>query len=230
MLKVEKGSIEELGQKVLKKAGSSFFTAIIDDEHYYDEKLRKQTFENGRLYYPSILVSALHMADDTTGESIMYKKDGDTGHRFTLYKNISYVMTLLKDEHVNLENPIQCIAEYDHYEDLPAWMQLDHLAKKLYQVKDHKEYELSDILEDRWERERMIVYKETLSTAIVLFMQYFLFIPYILNHPFYMRMLYYLITLLILIRFIGRAIKIRLEIRKNRRDSEKKKKNDDRGK
>ena len=221
MLQIEKGSIEEMGQRVLKKAGSSFFTAIIDDEHYYDEKLRKQTFRNGHLYYPSILTGALHMADDTTGESIMYKKDGDSGHLFTLYKNMSYVMTLFKEEHVNLENPIQCIAEYDHYYDLPAWMQVDNLAKKLYQAKDKKEYELSDILEDRWEREKTIVLKETISTALVLLIQYFAFVPYVIDHPFYMRFIYYLITLLVSVRFLGRALKIYLEIRRYRKNKQK---------
>lgn len=214
MLQIEKGSIEEIGQHVLKKAGSSFFTAIIDDEHYYDENLRKQTFRDGQLYYPSILTDALHMADDTTGESILYKKEG---HRFTLYKNMSYVMTMLKEEHLTLDNPIQCIAAYDHYYDLPAWMQVDNLAKKLYKTKTNKECELSDILEDRWEREKRIVLNETILTTIILTAQYVLFIPYVLNHPWYMRFIYYFITLLVSIRFIGRAIRIYLEIKRYRK-------------
>ena len=73
MLKAPKDSIEELGEKMIVNAGGGLLTAVIDDYYYYDENLEKKKFEDGHTYFPSVLVSALHMSDDLKGESLFYQ-------------------------------------------------------------------------------------------------------------------------------------------------------------
>ena len=92
MIKAPKDSIEELGEKMIVNAGGGLLTAVIDDYYYYDENLEKKKFEDGRTYFPSVLVSALHMSDDLKGESLFYQ-DREGKPHFTIYKNVSYAMS-----------------------------------------------------------------------------------------------------------------------------------------
>lgn len=217
MLKAPKDSIEELGEQMIVNAGGGLITAVIDDYYYYDEKLEKKKFEDGHTYFPSVLVSALHMNDDVKGESIFYQDRKDRPH-FTMYKNLSYVVSSIKNEHVTMDKPIRCVATYEHYMDLPSWLGVDRLAKELYRVKNKKEYELDDIFEDQWVKQKDNIYKETAITTVVLAIQYMLFVPYIVDRPWYMRLPYHVCAILILTRFIGRTIKLKLDLNRYKDD------------
>ena len=213
MLKAQKDSIEELGEKMIVNAGGGLLTAVIDDHYYYDENLKKKKFEDGHTYFPSVLVSALHMSDDLKGESLFYQ-DREGKPHFTIYKNVSYAMSSMKNEHVTVDDPIRVTATYKHYQDLPSWIGVDRLAKELFRVRNKKKYDLGDIFEDQWIRQKRNIYRETAITTIVLSIQYVLFIPYVIDKPWFMRLPYHITEILILTRFIGRTFRLYLDFKR----------------
>ena len=158
-------------------------------------------------------MSALHMTDDIKGESLFYQ-DREGKPHFTIYKNVSYAMSTMKNEHVNVDNPIRVTATYNHYKDLPSWIGVDRLAKELFRVHNKKKYDLDDIFEDQWYRQKRNVYRETAVTTIVLAIQYVLFIPYVIDRPWFMRLPYHITAILILARFVGRTFRLYADLKR----------------
>ena len=64
---------DDFAEKVLETAGGGCFTAVIDNYRYYDENLDIKEFESGHLYFPSVLINALGVHEDISGESLLYQ-------------------------------------------------------------------------------------------------------------------------------------------------------------
>ena len=73
MLKAQKDSIEELGEKMIVNAGGGLLTAVIDDHYYYYENLKKKKFEDGHTYFPIVLLSTLHMNNYLKNKILFYQ-------------------------------------------------------------------------------------------------------------------------------------------------------------
>ena len=77
-----------------------------------------------------------------------------------------------------------------------------------------KKYDLDDIFEDQWYRQKRNIYRETAVTTIVLAIQYILFIPYVIDRPWFMRLPYHITTILILARFVGRTFRLYADLKR----------------
>ena len=213
-------NLSELAENLINNVGSGFFTAIIDDHHYYDENLDVKEFRDGCLYYPSANIAALGIHNDEGGESFIYHDQPDKP-RFTYYTNISYLLSKATDEHQLVNEPIQCTAAYDSYLDLPSWMGVDQFTRALQKLKTEKQYDLDHTLRQQELRNHRKIFLETLVTTLVLLLQSILIIPIIVEHSFWVRFFYFVPAILILTRFIGRSIRLYLIYNRSKKDYEK---------
>lgn len=198
---------DALAETAIHNAGGGFFTSIIDDEHYYDEDLNRQTFEDGKLYFPSILVKVLGIQSDIAGESILYQAEGHP--RFIHYKNMSFVLSQLSGstEEVDISDPIHCVAQYNSFLDLPSWMGVETLVTQLHKQKEQKKVALDDIVMEEGCQLKKRIFVETLITTLVLSLQSLLIIPIIMEHSIFVKIGYFVPAFFILTRFIGSSIR-----------------------
>ena len=203
---------DDFAEKVLETAGGGCFTAVIDDHRYYDENLDIKEFESGHLYFPSILINALGVHEDISGESLFYQDEPDEP-RFIHYKNMSYVLSKVSNTNVDidLKEPVKCIAEYNSYRELPSWMGLAKLRKALEDTKRKKECDLDHMMHETEYRSNRMMFIETAITTVVLLLQSVLIIPIILEHSIFVKIGYFLPAILILTRFVGRSTKLYIQ-------------------
>lgn len=200
---------DALAETAIHNAGGGFFTAIIDNEHYYDEDLNRQTFEDGKLYFPSILVKVLGIQQDIAGESILYQVEGNP--RFIHYKNMSFALSQLRSTGIDaiedLSDPIRCVAQYNSFLDLPSWMGVETLVIQLHKQKEQKKVELDDIVMEEGCQLKKNIFVETLITTLVLSLQSIFIIPIIMEHSIWVKIGYFVPAFCILTRFIGSSIR-----------------------
>lgn len=212
--------ITELAESLINNIGSGFFTAVIDDHHYYDENLDVKEFQDGCIYYPSSNIAALGIHDDDDGESFVYHDQPDKP-RFTYYTNVGYMLSKATANHQLMSDPIRCTAMYDSYLDLPSWMGVDQFTRALQKLKSEKEYELGDTIRYQELRNHRKLFIETMVTGLVLILQSILIIPIIVEHSFWVRFFYFVPAFLILSRFIGRSIRLFIIYRRSKEDYDK---------
>lgn len=208
---------DDFAEKVLETAGGGCFTAVIDNYRYYDENLDIKEFESGHLYFPSVLINALGVHEDISGESLFYQ-DMPGEPRFIHYKNMSYALSKeVTDADVTLEEPVKCVAEYNSYQELPEWMGLGKLKKTLEETKRKKECTLDKMLREMEYRSSQMMFRETVITTLVLFLQSVLIIPIIVEHSLFVRIGYFVPAFFILFRFSGRAVKLYIQYKNTER-------------
>ena len=204
----------KFGETAIHNVGGDCFTAIINDHYYYDENLIKKPLVHGTLYFPSILIKALGVQEDISGESLYYQ-DEPGEPRFTLYKNMSFVLSKVNHStDLLLEKPISCIATYNSYEELPSWMGVGKLKKQLEKEKLKKETELIETTKKRELSLRYHIFHETFITCLVLFSEHCFLSPIIRTHSPLTQILYFGIATGVIIRSVGSTVRMYLEYKK----------------
>lgn len=207
--------IDDIYHQAINDMNGGLFTAIKDDHHYYDNELKIQEFKSGYIYFPSVYVKALHIHEQCDGEYILYlDKEGEP--RFTHYIDVSNILSSINDsiEESHQKRSTHIIGMYKSYKDIPYWMSEDRLISALRDARQEKILELSDAVKQEEYHNRLIVCVETFITTLVLLLNTVLELPLIMAHSFIIRVIFISIAVLILTRFVGRSIRLYIDLKK----------------
>lgn len=205
---------KDIYKQALDNTNAGLFTAIKNDHYYYDEDLMIQKFKSGYIYFPSVYVEALNIHKNSGGEYIIYSDEEDEP-RFTHYVDITNELSSVThsvDSHENGASHV--IGTYKTYREIPYWMSEDRLLSALRETKQEKMLELSDSVKQEEYHNRLIVFAETLITTFVLLLNTVLELPLIMAHSWIIQLIYISCAVLILTRFVGRSIRLYIDMKK----------------
>lgn len=200
-------------KEALENTNAGLFTAIKNDHYYYDEDLMLQKFKSGYIYFPSVYVEALNIHKNSGGEYILYNDEKEP--RFTHCVDITHELSSVTGSLNSQENGVShVIGTYKTYREIPYWMSEERLLNALRETKQEKMLELSDSIKQEEYHNRLIVFVETLITTLVLLLNTVLEFPLIMAHSWIIRVIYISCAVLILTRFVGRSIRLYIDMKK----------------